>query len=52
MGLGDSDLLDIIIVDFGGDLNVKAAHGIQVQHFAAQQYTGYLSLLLMKTSKF
>jgi hypothetical protein len=30
MGLGDPTLLDIIITDFGGNLNTKAAHGIMV----------------------
>jgi ankyrin repeat protein len=41
-------LLRTIVIDFRADLNVKAKGDISVLHFAAQNYTGYLSLMVLR----
>lgn len=46
--MGNAKLLRLIVEDFGGKLTDQAKQGITVLHFAAQNYAGYLSLLVMK----
>ena len=40
-------MLRTIVIDFRADLNVKAKGDISVLHFAAQNYSGYLSILFL-----
>ena len=53
MNLGNRPLIDILMEDFDASLNVKAHNDVTVMHYAAQQYSGYLSILiLVKEYKF
>lgn len=48
ISLGDQELLRTVVIDFRADLNVKAKGEMSVLHFAAQNYTGYLSLMVLR----
>jgi ankyrin repeat protein len=50
VGLGDTEMIEIILKKFGGDLNAKAKQNITVLHFAAQNYSGYLAILILSSS--
>ena len=47
MNLGNKQLIDILVDDFKAPLDVKAYNDVSVMHYAAQQYSGYLSILLL-----
>ena len=46
--VGSIQMFQIIVKDFKADLNTLADQSISILHFAAQNYTGYLSLLVLK----
>ena len=53
MNLGNRPLIDILMEEFDASLDVKAHNDVTVMHYAAQQYSGYLSILiLVKEYKF
>ena len=47
MSLGNKQLIDILMDEFHASLDVKAHNDVSVMHYAAQQYSGYLSILLL-----
>ena len=47
MNLGNKQLIDILMDEFHASLDVKAHNDVSVLHYAAQQYSGYLSILLL-----
>ena len=47
MILGNRELIDILIDEFNAPLDVKAHNEMNVMHFAAQQYNGYISILIL-----
>ena len=46
--IGNRRILSIIVDEFKCDLNTFSEQGLSALHYAAQNYRGYLSLLLMK----
>ena len=47
MILGNRELIDILIDEFNAPLDVKAHNEMNVMHFAAGQYNGYISILIL-----
>ena len=47
MTLGNRELIDILIDEFNAPLDVKAHNEMNVMHFAAQYYNGYISILIL-----
>ena len=47
MTIGNKQMIDCLIQDFGADLNMKTHNELSVLHCAAQHYAGYLSMLIL-----
>ena len=47
MILGNRDLIDILIDEFKASIHVKAHNDLTVMHYAAQNYSGYMSILIL-----
>ena len=47
VSLGNRELIDIIVDEFAASIEVTAHNELTVMHYAAQSYSGYISILML-----
>ena len=47
VSLGNRELIDIIVDEFEASIEVTAHNELTVMHYAAQSYSGYISILML-----